>query len=730
MNLQQAEVNDMHLGIANSKVPPSWSPERDKQYPLRTWTQDIRLWSMGTDVDVFRQGPVAAMRVGGTARELIRELDVQVLAQGMMLADDQGNPVQTSGLECLVRALHRRYAPLAQELEIHCLAEILLFRRQPGEDTDGVLARFELARDKALNGAGFDMSWVGFAFLLMSILGIHKSQWPVLLSPTEGSLPNTQVQYQAFIRYVRRQGHLTDKGVDAVKNMNFYTGLEQSTEHSYTVMPALSAWEQQPWPEQAYTYSEPEVQSEISSCNSGESEPDISDLFALSYPVAGEQLYMVYRHAKRRWRKFTGGNKRRFGKGKGKRSTKGKFGKGSGGKTSGFGFGSGFGKTKGKGKGKHYFAEPQYDMNEDYAYEQSYWTEDGSDGSWDQGSGIVYLGKGKFTRGNPVDKNGKKLECSLCGSTEHFIAKCPKNGKGLTHSQASAQPGGRTFAAMTGSQASSSSASEVTGWGSDWGSKIYFTQQAEPTQSYSVITLSDGTEVVLEETEALDSIVEEESTFPVMPVSTGIRNFYLPPDVKREKPSQLSRSNTTDLHSNIARQFAFVWFMPGAFHAQVKIAGGGPALLIDPGAYDNLVGDEWVKDASQEALKAGQGCAWQKLKSKLSVEGVGKESNEAVEGITMPVCLEGGETGTFTSPVIMNSQLPALLGLQSLTKRRALLDIYNKQIVFVGAGGYRLQLSPGSKTYKLHPAKTGHLMLPCQCWQEAKITPGKPGIAL
>ena len=394
---------------------------------------------------------------------------------------------------------------------------------------------------------------------------------------------------------------------------------------------------------------------------------------------------------------------------------------------------------KGKGKGKSYFSDPQFgqyqlDYQGDYQ-EQTYWTDEStgwSESGWDRTDGIVYLGKGKFSRGNPVGKDGKKLECSLCGSTEHFIAKCPKNKQGMTHSQAQTQAG-RSFPAVQGPSTSSSSvaaSSESAGWGNDWGSRIYFAQTAEkPTaQSYSIIELSDGTEVVLEESDALHSISEEIDESPFQPLlnSSTTRTYYIPPDEKREKPSQLSRLNQSDPNSAITRQFAFVWFMLAAFHAQVRIAGGGPALLIDPGAYDN----EWVHDATQEAVKAGQGCAWQKLKSKLSVEGVGKESNEATDEVTVPICLEDGETGTFTSPVIPHSKLPALLGLQSLTKRRALIDIFNRQIVFIGPGGYGLQTSPGSKTYKLYPAKTGHLMLPCQCWKDAKITPGKPGVTL
>ena len=35
----------------------------------------------------LKQGPVCAMRVGGSAKDLIRELDVNVLTNGAVLAD-------------------------------------------------------------------------------------------------------------------------------------------------------------------------------------------------------------------------------------------------------------------------------------------------------------------------------------------------------------------------------------------------------------------------------------------------------------------------------------------------------------------------------------------------------------------------------------------------------------------------------------------------------------------
>ena len=301
----------MHLGMMNSKVPPSWAPEKDRQYPLRTWISDVRLWALGTDVDLNRQGPVVAARIAGTAKELIRELDPNILALGAVFQDAQGNPVQHTGLESLIRALSRRYAPLAQELEVFCIAEILQFQRKPGEDTDGVISRYELTRVKAMNGAGFDMSWVGFSFLLLTILGVHKSQWPLILAPTLGRLPNDNIQYQAFCEYVRRHGHLTDRGVDAVKNMNFVSAPATAMSaaltpvfHSTTSWNASDTWNQQAYhvsdvgfgfgqswdhTDYAQAYVLDGNQSEASSCNSNGSEPDLTDLAGMQYNAAGRK---------------------------------------------------------------------------------------------------------------------------------------------------------------------------------------------------------------------------------------------------------------------------------------------------------------------------------------------------------------------------------------------------------------------------------------------------------
>ena len=70
-------------------------------------------------------------------------------------------------------------------------------------------------------------------------------------------------------------------------------------------------------------------------------------------------------------------------------------------------------------------------------------------------------------------------------------------------------------------------------------------------------------------------------------------------------------------------------------------------------------------------------------------------------------------TGTFTSPVVTSSGCPALLGLKALQDQKAILDLSKRQLHFVGQGEPTLVLPPGSETFQLEAAMSGHLLLPC-----------------
>ena len=65
---------------ATSKVPPYWEPALElKGYPYKVWLQDISIWAAGTELQDVLQAPAAAQRLGGTAKDLIRELSMEDL---------------------------------------------------------------------------------------------------------------------------------------------------------------------------------------------------------------------------------------------------------------------------------------------------------------------------------------------------------------------------------------------------------------------------------------------------------------------------------------------------------------------------------------------------------------------------------------------------------------------------------------------------------------------------
>ena len=54
----------------------------------------------------------------------------------------------------------------------------------------------------------------------------------------------------------------------------------------------------------------------------------------------------------------------------------------------------------------------------------------------------------------------------------------------------------------------------------------------------------------------------------------------------------------------------------------------------------------------------------------------------------------------------------SLLGLISLERSSALIDIGHRRLIYPGPSGFDLKLSPGSTMMALERAESGHLLLP------------------
>jgi hypothetical protein len=348
-------------------------------------------------------------------------MDAQVMINGIWQVDPAtGQQAQLrTGLQQLLRELSNRFAPLEQEAQLQAVSEFMLFHRSNAEQVDDTVTRFEISRYRAAQVGGVAMNEVVLSWLLLTHLHIPLSSWPILLSSTNGKLPEDVPQYQAFIQYVRRNGHLYDKGGGHERTIRQPYYVEPTeTQEAFYVDPYAHAqqtnayWETQvPWSWNGDAFNNVylndasmpntnEFEEAISDSSSDSdattfAAADLSDVVYLSVQEAGENLYLAYKHAKSRWRTFqgqaarTGHRTRRFG-----RHVKSK-GKGKGGKSKG----KRFGNHKGKGPPAFWASdEASYDFEQQQAY------------AFQKG------GKNGGRKMNPTGPDGKRMLCSICSS--------------------------------------------------------------------------------------------------------------------------------------------------------------------------------------------------------------------------------------------------------------------------------------------------------------------------
>jgi hypothetical protein len=101
----------------------------------------------------------------------------------------------------------------------------------------------------------------------------------------------------------------------------------------------------------------------------------------------------------------------------------------------------------------------------------------------------------------------------------------------------------------------------------------------------------------------------------------------------------------------------------------VSLPSGRSAVMLDIGSVGNLAGEEWLKALALKAVKSGRKPNSYKRDRTLHVSGVGTGSQECKFNCEIPAAIPttaGFLKGTYKSPCVPNSSLPALLGLESL----------------------------------------------------------------
>ncbi|CAK0801133.1 unnamed protein product, partial [Prorocentrum cordatum] len=710
---------------STSKVPPFWAPYLEQRgYPFRLWVQDVMLWCAATELQQHQRGPAIVQRLGGTARDLCREVPVEAIAHGRF--DQLGNLVE-NGVQMLITGLRRRFGPLDVQSSISTIVELLTIRRQEWESVDDAITRFEALRARV---AQLDDPLVlptpVLSLLFLEALHVPKAVYPLVLQSNGGQLPLTIDQLNSVIGMVRQQGHFAEHTHAGPQNLaegyrgkgyhghHWFTGENDSGANTWhdtaaymygqnAVSTAGSAGSAS----QHYVVQDDEGYDCCAVCSSYlyEDEPgdddsmtDDDDLDTSQFTQ--EELQEYYGDSegwdydtllheclfpKRRFRHFVQRNSRRSRFPRSNWSLRMNSGKG----------GSSFGRGRGHGKGYHF-------------------------GGSVVNPGSLAGGKGKKKKGgkhymagtpgatNPRGSDGRTMRCHECDSETHLVAACPKRkGKGKGKRFMSWNTG----SAATGTQQAGAPAADPTlaayapvpaqpRTGALSGVLRWFTEDAR-TPGLQIDDLDEDTsrEALSWETlDMRDNVAEHD-------ILTEIQASMQDRAVEEQPPATVGRS------AAVTSPTWFPWWRVDQFEnasgetylVRTRMKDrSGEALLVDPGGPGNLTGDEWGNRMAARQQQAGRPPPIRTpLDRVLEVGGVGSGSQQATHAHRYQLALQGGQAATYEAPVLPNSSVPALLGRASLRDQRILLDCFNNRMYRIGPGGYSLQLSPGSSQYHL-----------------------------
>ena len=337
------------------------------------------------------------------------------------------NGAQADPVTFLLSMLAANFAPLGEEQRLQAIAELMQFRREPGETIDALLSRFMAIRHRAAQGGqGLTMSAEGLAWLILQACGVNHNQLLSILQPFQGRFPNTEAELSAMQMTLRRMGHILEGAPGNIANRlraptnarSFFAdqgvGMPVPDDGGWDRLSSDNAWgapTDNSGPTAA-AYSQPSTayhtedamddgtDSDTSSSDGQPIDYGAQDLVGLAPEQIDSHLFWAYSESKRRWRKHMQKPTRHV-----RRFVKRKYGKG-----------------KGK-RGAHRFHWVNELNDEDY------------DSIFFGGKGKSkgrprISNKGKGRRKNPRGRDGEVMRCHNCGADDHFAAQCPNKGKG------------------------------------------------------------------------------------------------------------------------------------------------------------------------------------------------------------------------------------------------------------------------------------------------------------
>ena len=104
------------LQRADLRSPPAWSVELAESYPFRLWARDIIAWCCVCPLRMEQRGAAVELALGGAARDLVREMDMNTKMNGFDEDDGNGNVRHVDGVSYILRAMQAHSMPAKPEM--------------------------------------------------------------------------------------------------------------------------------------------------------------------------------------------------------------------------------------------------------------------------------------------------------------------------------------------------------------------------------------------------------------------------------------------------------------------------------------------------------------------------------------------------------------------------------------------------------------------------------------
>ena len=164
---------------------------------------------------------------------------------------------------------------------------------------------------------------------------------------------------------------------------------------------------------------------------------------------------------------------------------------------------------------------------------------------------------------------------------------------------------------------------------------------------------------------------------------------------------------------------------------RIRLPSGRMGVMLDIGSVGNLAGSQWVRSVVRKSIhEANMTAKTHKRERPLRVSGVGTGGQTCEWNAHVPVCIKcysgaektnpGYQKACYRTPVVPDSDLPALVGYETLQNSRCIIDCGKDEVYFLAPGDYNLleHLPPGSRQVDTERATTGHLMMPIDNYEE------------